>query len=82
MSNIHSLFNTPAKSPTPAKRGPYRKKATKADIERVVRSAVELGLTIYGMTIEGDAIHLQTRPGPEHTSAQENSADAWFDRRG
>ena len=60
MSNIHTLFEAAPHQPAPRKRGPYRKKASKAEIERAVRSARDLGLTVYGLTIDGDKVHVQT----------------------
>jgi hypothetical protein len=82
MSNIHHIHGQPIEAPAKRKRGPYTKKATKAEIERAVRVAAELGLPVYGVTIEGAKIHLQTRPGPEQGAGSTSAVDAWFASRG
>jgi hypothetical protein len=46
-------------------------------------SAAELDLTVYGLTIEGEKIHVQTKPGAEQgTNGAKNGIDAWFANRG
>lgn len=88
MSNIHPLFGqatpapTPHEPPPPRKRGPYRRKVTKAEIARLVRTAEDLGLTIYGVTLDGDKVHLQTKPGPNAAPTACSAIDSWFDRHG
>lgn len=82
MSRILKLHEGEPPRPAPKKRGAYRRTATKSEIERVVRAATELGLTIYGLTVEGERIQVQTRPGPDPTTGARQSVDAWFDRRG
>lgn len=82
MSNIHHLFGEDKPRPQPRARGPYRKKATAADIARAIRAAEQLGLTIYGFTVEGEKVHLQTKPGPETAPRSTSHADDWFSRRG
>ncbi|WP_375263461.1 hypothetical protein [Palleronia sp.] len=82
MSNIRHFPGGAELRPAPRARGPYRKKVTAAEIERAVRVAEKLGLTIYGLTIEGDKVHVQTKPGPENGAGPASAADDWFSRRG
>lgn len=82
MSNIRQFPGGAEPRPAPRVRGPYRKKVTAAEIERAVRAAEKLGLTIYGLTIEGDKVHIQTKPGPETLTGSASVADDWFSRRG
>lgn len=82
MSNIHHIFGEGEPRPQPRIRGPYRKKATAADIARAIRTAEQLGLTIYGFTVEGEKVHLQTKPGPDAPPRSASMADDWFSRRG
>lgn len=82
MSEIIKLYEGEPPRPAPAKRGPYRRTATKTEIERAVRAVTGLGLTVYGLTVEGERIQVQTRPGPDQAASARPSVDAWFDRRG
>lgn len=88
MSNIHHI-NVPT-PPTakedvqhgPRKRSAYTKKATKAEVERAILSATQLGLTVYGLTIQGDKIHIQTQPMQTGDVNPKDAVNSWFDRRG
>ena len=82
MSKIIKLHEGEPSRPAPTKRGPYRRTATKTEIERAVRTVHELGLTVYGLTVEGERIQIQTRPGPDQAASARPAVDAWFDRRG
>lgn len=82
MSNIHHIFGEDKSCQQARVRGPYRKKATAADIARAIRTAEQLGLTIYGLTVDGEKVHLQTKPGPETAPSSTSHADDWFSRRG
>jgi hypothetical protein len=77
MSEIIKLYEGEPPRPAPAKRGPYRRTATKTEIERAVRAVTGLGLTV-----EGERIQVQTRPGPDQAASALPAVDAWFDRRG
>jgi hypothetical protein len=82
MNKIIKMYEGEPSRPAPKKRGVHRRTATKTEIERVVRTATELGLTIYGLTVEGERIQIQTRPGPDLNAGARPAVDAWFDRRG
>ena len=78
VSNIHHLFGEGEPRPKRRTRGPYRKKVSAAEIERLVRAADKAGLTIYSLTLEGNKIHLQAKPGRNTTST--SPVDEWFSR--
>lgn len=84
MSNVIHLGGNaaPEVAPTRKRRGPYRKKVTKAEVARAVNTAVELGLTVYGLTFEGDKLHVHTKPIEGATQQAPSEADAWFARHG
>ena len=82
MSNIVHFTGGAEPRPAPRTRGTYRKKATAAEIKRAVLTAQESGLTIYAVTIDGDKVHLQTKPSLENGAGAASAADDWFDRRG
>lgn len=82
MSNIHHIHGEAAPSPQPKSRGSYRKKATSADITRAIRAAEMAGLTVYGFTVEGESVQLQTRPGQNAIGNKASLADDYFNRRG
>ena len=82
MSTIHHLFGEDEPRPKPRARGPYRKRVTIAEIERAVRAAEKIGLTVYGLTIQGDKVHLQTKPSADAVPRDPSSVDDWFARRG
>lgn len=82
MSNVHFLHGSVQAQPATRIRGPYRKKVTAAEIARAVDTARKVGLTIYGVTIDGERIHLQTRPAVDADGAKTTAADVWFARHG
>lgn len=79
MSNVHSFPGVAGPAAGQKKRGPYRKKVSKAEIARAVQSARELGLTVYGVTVEGERVHVQTQPDASSDAASRAAVDAWFD---
>lgn len=81
MSNVHTL---PGVTPLPKTRvrGSYRKVATKAEITRAIRAAEELGLTVYGFTVDGGSIQVSTRPTSAAPASEEAVVDDWFSRHG
>lgn len=82
MSNIHHLLDEGEPRPKPRTRGPYRKKASAVDNTRAIWVAEQTGLKVYGFTVEGEKIHLQTRPGPDAVPNGTSLAEDWFARRG
>lgn len=82
MSNIHHIHQGTTPQPKKRTRGPYRKKATASDIERAIRTAEKLGLTIYGFTVEGEKVHLQTKPTLDDNGSNSSAAEEWFAHRG
>ena len=78
MSNIIHLRGEAETRPQPRTRGPYRRKVTAAEIERAVTTAAKLGLTIYGVTIDGEKIHLQTRPASTADNGKRDAVEAYF----
>lgn len=57
-------------------------KATDADIQRSLRAATRLGLTIYGYTVDGNRVHVHTKPLSIPSAATGDEADAWLARHG
>lgn len=84
MSNIIHLGGkaAPEAAPTRKRRGPYRKKVTKAEIMRAVNAARDLGMTVYGWTVQEDKVHVQTQPVAGETKRSASDVDAWFARHG
>jgi hypothetical protein len=76
-ANIHHLpvALVPAKRTKPQR----QRKITKTEIERAICSARDLGLTIYGVTIEGSKIHLVTKPNAEQCRKGLSEVDAFFE---
>jgi hypothetical protein len=82
MSNIHHLHQeAPAAAPIKARK-PREKKISEAEIKRVLLTAHNIGLTIYGFTIEGGQIKVQTKPDQVTAKGAASEVDAWFNRRG
>jgi hypothetical protein len=75
--NVHQLpgYSAPAKRT----RAPRQRKITKTEIERAIGCARDLGLTIYGLTIEGDKIHLVTKPNAEQCRKGLSEVDSFFE---
>lgn len=74
--NVHHLPGSAAPAKT---RAPRQRKITKTEIERAIGCARDLGLTIYGLTIEGERIHLVTKPNAEQCRKGLSEVDAFFE---
>lgn len=75
--NIHHLPGSPA--PVTRAKPQRQPKITKTEIERAIGCARDLGLTIYGLTIEGGRIHLATKPNAEQCRKGLSEVDAFFE---
>lgn len=81
MTNVTRIYGdrSPKWEAAPRRRAA---KASAADIDRALKVANAAGLTIYGFTVVGDQVHVQTRPAATGPVPTVTDADAWFASRG
>lgn len=84
MTNVTTIYGDrkPMNQITSA---PRRKapKASAADIERALKVAAAVGLTIYGFSVVDGEVHVRTKPAdPKGAASSSSEAEAWFASRG
>ena len=84
MSTLHHL-QPAARAPKPTAKSAKRRRMTDAQIARALRNAHTAGLTVYSFSIEttldGEVLHVWTRPGAATPAAQQSDVEEWFDAR-
>lgn len=78
MENLYQFPSPSGAAPERKTRGGYRKKASRSEIQRLVNTAVDLGLTVYGITLDGERVHLLTKPNAEQCRKGLSEVDQFF----
>jgi hypothetical protein len=79
MENLYQFPSPSGAAPARKARGGYRKKASRAEIQRLVNTAVDLGLTIYGIILDGERVQLLTKPNAEQCRKGLSEVDRFFE---
>ncbi|GHE04173.1 hypothetical protein GCM10008024_30260 [Allgaiera indica] len=59
-----------------------RRSATTAEIERAIRVAIHMGLTIHGFKVRGNEIEVFTSSEKSSIKSEANEVQKWFAQNG